>query len=468
MIETVAGMPATMGVVDEIPNFRGWVKKLLSVASMDDSRGISAEAVAASRISLDRAQEIILGSLSKRKATVEQDSEEEEEQDGGSLIKRSRARRRIISNNEASPPHSIPPTEPVEASLVISDDDTPAAAVLTPSTVPPTTVQQTEVGPSSGSGAMKEVIIEVLADGNLLRKSGGADVWLKPLISPIERAKLESHNYLTWMNDLIQSSLKINLVGTEMMKRVSHTEPLMHEYQVEADNRREQYENLQIDMEALEENKCTLEHQLRVLTSELAVEKASSNQAGKDKNLIETSFSEQLSKASEEIRELKALLSEKEAYAGELVQTLTQTQEDLWESSDKVCSLESSHASLQVFYDFALVENKKLKSEIAEWEKDYDILEDKTAIEVSWAFLNTRHDTLVEVSQENFNLEAELAKIKETIEKTQQIQDFPSPMAETSENIEDDMGSVSAPIPSSQVEPAAADVPTLVPSSTPQ
>ncbi|XP_070026011.1 tropomyosin-2-like [Nicotiana sylvestris] len=278
---------------------------------------------------------------------------------------------------------------------------------------------------------MKQVVIEVPADGNLLRKSGGADVWLKPLIGPIEIAKLESHNSLTWMNDIIQSSLKINLIGTEMMKRVSHTEQLIHEYQVEADNWREQYENLQIDMEELEENKCTLEQQLRILTSELAVERASSNQAGKDKNLLETSFFEQLSKASEEIRELKALLSKKGAYAGELVQTLIQTQEDLRESSDKVRSLESSHASLQTSYDSALAENEKLKNEIAEWEKDYEILEYKSAIE------------------------------------TQQGQDFPSSVAETSEHIEDDLGMVSVPTPSKQLESTAIGDPASVPTSTP-
>ncbi|XP_070007448.1 tropomyosin-2-like [Nicotiana sylvestris] len=253
-----------------------------------------------------------------------------------------------------------------------------------------------------------------------------------------------------------------------MMKRFSHTEQLIHEYQVEADNWREQYESLQNDMEVLEESKCTLEQQLRVLTSELAIERASSNQASIDKYILETYFSEQLSKDSEEIRELRALLSEKEAYASELVQTLTQTQEDLRESSNKVCSLESSYASFQTFYDSALAENEKLKSEVAEREKDYEILEDKTAIEVSLAFLNTRHDTLAEVSQENFNLEVELAKIRETIEKTQQSQDFPSPVAETFGSIEDDIGTVSVPIPSSQLEPTAADDPALVPSSTPQ
>lgn len=242
----------------------------------------------------------------------------------------------------------------------------------------------------------------------------------------------------------------------------------MHDYQTEADNWREQQESLQIDMEVLEESKCTLEQQLKVLTSELAVEKASSNQVGKDKNFLETSFSEQLSKASEEIRELRALLSEKEVYAGELVQTLTQTQEDLREFSDKVYFLESSRAPLQASYDSALAENEKIKNEIDQWEKDYEILEDKTAIEVSWAILNTRHDTLVEASQEGFNLEAKLAKIKETTEKTQQGQDFPSPMANTPEHIEDDMGTVNALTPSSQLEPSAAGDSALYPSSAPQ
>lgn len=110
----------------------------------------------------------------------------------------------------------------------------------------------------------------------------------------------------------------------------------MLDYQIKADNWKEQYESLQLEMEVLEESKCTLEQQLRVMASELAVEKASSNQAGKDKNLLETSFFEQLSKASEEIRGLRVLLNEEEFYAGELVQTLTQTQEDLCVSSDKV------------------------------------------------------------------------------------------------------------------------------------
>lgn len=85
----------------------------------------------------------------------------------------------------------------------------PPQAVMTSSTVPPTTVPRTEVGSSSGSGTMKQITIEVPAAGNILRKSGRADVWLKPLIGPVEKSKLESHNSLTWMNDIVQSSLKV-------------------------------------------------------------------------------------------------------------------------------------------------------------------------------------------------------------------------------------------------------------------
>nr|XP_009777241.1 PREDICTED: uncharacterized protein LOC104226857 [Nicotiana sylvestris] len=89
-------------------------------------RGISTEAVVASHISLEKAQEIILGSSSKMKAASDQDSEEDEA--GGSLVKRPRARRRIISDDEASSPRSIPLTEFIEAPVMIPDDEVPVAA----------------------------------------------------------------------------------------------------------------------------------------------------------------------------------------------------------------------------------------------------------------------------------------------------------------------------------------------------
>ena len=71
-----------------------------------------------------------------------------------------------------------------------------------------------------------------------------------------------------------------------------------------------------------------------------------------------------------------------------------------------------------------MAENEKLKNEIADWERDYEILEDKSAIEVSWAFLNSRRDTLVEASQENFNLESEVAKIMKLLRRLSKLKIF--------------------------------------------
>lgn len=56
---------------------------------------------------------------------------------------------------------------------------------------------------------MKQITIEVPVDGNLLKKSGQAYVWLKPLIGPEEKSKLESHSSLTWINDIVKSSLNV-------------------------------------------------------------------------------------------------------------------------------------------------------------------------------------------------------------------------------------------------------------------
>ncbi|XP_019256296.1 PREDICTED: tropomyosin-like [Nicotiana attenuata] len=202
------------------------------------------------------------------------------------------------------------------------------------------------------------------------------------------------------------------------------------------------------------------------MATELAVERASSNQAGKEKNLFESSFAEQLSKATEEIRGLKELLNQKEVYAGELVQTLTQAQEDLRVSSNRVQFLESSLAPLQASYDVALAEKEELGNKIEHWERDYEALEDKAAVEVSWAFLNTRHGTLMEASREGFDLATEIAKIKETIEKTQQSQSFSSPVADISEGDEVTPGEAVVQSPSAQVVPPASDDTMLHPTGS--
>lgn len=89
------------------------------------------------------------------------------------------------------------------------------------------------------------------------------------------------------------------------MKRIVNTEQLVNNYRTEVDNWREQYESLHLEKEVLDEEKCALEQQVHVMALELAIEKASSSQVGKDKDILESSFAEQLSKATEEIRSLK-------------------------------------------------------------------------------------------------------------------------------------------------------------------
>ncbi|XP_075088865.1 uncharacterized protein LOC142170674 [Nicotiana tabacum] len=61
------------------------------------------------------------------------------------------------------------------------------------------------------------------------------------------------------------------------------------------------------------------------------------------------------------------------------------------------------------------------------WEREYGLLEENFNIEVSWAFLKSRRDALMEATQENFDLQSELAKVLDTIEKSQQPVDTPSP-----------------------------------------
>ncbi|XP_075111807.1 uncharacterized protein LOC142181977 [Nicotiana tabacum] len=313
-----------------------------------------------------------------------------------------------------------------------------------PSIAPLPSVHHTETGSSSGSMTMRSVTLEVPANHSLLRKTGRADVWLEPLIGDIEKKKMESHSCLTLMNDIIHSTLKANLIGTELMGRISllerkaresektvyEAEEIARGAQLEATNWKEQFENAQGTIEELQENKNLLEQQNRVLTSELATAKASSSQLKRDKELLECSLSEQLSKASEEVRELKALLAKKEEYAGELVQSLTQAQADLQTSSDEIHTLKSSHASLEASLDSHLAEHQILKNDLAMWEKEYGLLEENFNIEVSWAFLKSRRDALTEAAQEGFDLQSELAKVVDTIEKSQQSTDTPSPALE--------------------------------------
>nr|XP_009783791.1 PREDICTED: uncharacterized protein LOC104232312 [Nicotiana sylvestris] len=318
------------------------------------------------------------------------------------------------------------------------------SSLAPPLIIPPPVVHHTEVGSMSRTTAMGSVTIEVPANSSLLRKSGQADVWLEPLIGSIEKEKMNIHSCLTLMNDIVHATLKANLIGTKLMGRISllekvdrdskktilEAEKVAHEAQLEAANWKGQFDSAQMAIKDMQENRNNLEQQVQALTLELAVTKAFSSQAENDKECLESSFSDQLSKANEDIKDLKALLSQKEVYEKDLAQSLTQTQMDLRASTDKIRALESFNASLQISFDSTLAENEELKSEIAVWERDYELLEDKIAVEVSWTFLNSRRDALTEASQENFNLESELAKVMETIQKAQQPLDFPSPTIE--------------------------------------
>ncbi|XP_075088797.1 uncharacterized protein LOC142170660 [Nicotiana tabacum] len=335
-------------------------------------------------------------------------------------------------------------TAPTSAPALVSSSF-PSIPVSTsspsiPSIAPLPFVHRTGSGSSGGSMTMRSVTLEVPVNHSHLRKTGRADVWLEPLIGDIEKKKMESHSCLTLMNDVVHSTLKANLIGTELMGRISllerkarESEKTVHEAeeiargaQLEATNWKEQFENAQGTIEELQENKNLLEQQNRGLASELATAKASSSQLKRDKELLKCSLSEQLSKASEEVRELKALLARKEEYAGELVQSLTQAQADLQTSSDEIHALKSSHASLEASLDSHLAEHQILKNDLAMWEKEYGLLEENFNIEVSWAFLKSRRDALTEAAQEGFDLQSELAKVVDTIEKSQQSTDTPS------------------------------------------
>nr|XP_009782559.1 PREDICTED: uncharacterized protein LOC104231290 [Nicotiana sylvestris] len=217
----------------------------------------------------------------------------------------------------------------------------------------------------------------------------------------------------------------------ESEKSVHEAEEIARGAQLEATNWKEQFENAQGTIEELQEDKNLLEQQNRGLTSELATVKASSSQ-------------------------------------------LTQAQADLQTSSDEIQALKSSHASLEASLDSHLAENQILKNDLAMWEKEYGLLEENFNIEVSWAFLNSRRDALTEAAQEGFDLQSELeyglleenfnievswaflnsrrdalteaaqegfdlqfelAKVIDTIEKSQQSTDTPSPALEVPENV---------------------------------
>ncbi|XP_019253901.1 PREDICTED: uncharacterized protein LOC109232591 [Nicotiana attenuata] len=292
-------------------------------------------------LSLEREQ----ATLSKRKV-VEEDSEDDEDEDT-SLAVRPRVRRRIISEDEAE----ISPTRASSPVNIVSDDET----------IPGDTIESTQRLFTEGfeSGDLGPVLDEVPLSSSIPIPSLVSSTSLPilfvpaslsisaplpastpstpviftsstvpPSIAPpssVQHAEEGSSSRSLAMRSV---TLEANLIGTELMGRISLLEKKARES----------------DKTILEAERVAKEAQLeqkRTLTSDLAKAKASSSKAEKDKERLECSFSEQLSKSSEEIRELKALLNKKEEYAGELVQNLTQAQADLKISSDKVHALEN-------------------------------------------------------------------------------------------------------------------------------
>nr|XP_016499309.1 PREDICTED: uncharacterized protein LOC107817928 [Nicotiana tabacum] len=193
-----------------------------------------------------------------------------------------------------STPVSLPVLVPISAPTVPAL--TPTAPIVftssttPPSIVPPPSVQHTEAGSSCRGMAMRSVTLEVPANHSLLRKTGGADA---------------------------------NLIGTELMRRISTIE-------------KKDRESAKAISEA------------RRIAKETQLEAANW-------------------KEHEEIRELKALVENKEEYAGDLVQSLTQAQADLRISSDEIRALKSSHASFEASLDSHLAEHQILKNNLAMW-----------------------------------------------------------------------------------------------------
>lgn len=109
---------------------------------------------------------------------------------------------------------------------------------------------------------------------------------------------------------------------------------------------------------------------------------------------------------------------------------------------------------LKVSYDAAEAEKESLRAEVEQFKMDYEALVDKLTLDVSWAYLCTRLETLTEASQEDFNLKAKLSKAKEAVETTQHRQKFSTPQ---NENFKGDLSKEDAeadPQPSTLCPPA--------------
>lgn len=109
-------------------------------------------------------------------------------------------------------PTSVPSLAPVpihSAPTLTSAAPAIFTSSTTSSTVPSPSIVHSESGPNNRGMAMRKVTLEVPATHSLLRKTGGADGWLEPLIGYVERTKMQSHSCNTLMNDIVHSTLKV-------------------------------------------------------------------------------------------------------------------------------------------------------------------------------------------------------------------------------------------------------------------
>ncbi|XP_075076404.1 uncharacterized protein LOC142163053 [Nicotiana tabacum] len=295
----------TMGDVEPIPNFRGWVDSLLKIATREQRtwksisslhgwkvkthgfgiRGMIAEVAMAIRMSanaaldLDKARAL----LPKRKATKESSEEEEE---GTSLITRPRARRRIIIDNEIeNTPARTSATEPV---LIQSDEDAePRDNNESIQHLFDSGFGSGELGPVFDEAPLSSFVpissiplpavsvsLPALTTFVCLPISTAPiSVPLAASTAPASAPVLVSTSFTS-----IPSAAPLpsaNLIRTELMRRISllerkarESEKSVHEAeeiargaQLEATNWKEQFENAQGTIEELQEDKNLLEQQ---------------------------------------------------------------------------------------------------------------------------------------------------------------------------------------------------------------
>lgn len=98
---------------------------------------------------------------------------------------------------------------------------------------------------------------------------------------------------------------------------------------------------------------------------------------------MESSFAKQHLRDTEEIRCLKELLNQKEVYVCNLVQMLTQAQEDICAFSEKVKFLKATLEPLKVSYEDSEAKKKDYNSKVAQLQKDYEALKNKLTLHVS-------------------------------------------------------------------------------------